>query len=318
MIILTLCVINTLSAQYAPPAGQPGTTAIHADSNVFIGWASDCVIERGPVDISNPQLGDASYGSVENATGKADNGVISLGDGGIATLTFETPLANGDGWDFAVFENSFSDSFLELAFVEVSSNGTDFFRFESVSLTDETLQVGTFDTTDARNIYNLAGKYRAFYGTPFDLSQLEGSTGLDINNIVSIRIIDVVGSIDADFATYDSEGRIINDPWPTPFESSGFDLDAIGVIYNRDNTNITEIVKNQRGMIYPNPASGFFRLNANMDVEKVTLSTLNGTLVKEYNYSSTDVFDLNSIKKGFYIVMVQTKDKVITDILIVH
>jgi hypothetical protein len=46
-----------------------------------------------------------------------------------------------------------------------------------------------------------------------------------------VRIIDVVGSIDPAFGTRDSLGNLINEPFPTPFSSSGFDLDAVGVIH---------------------------------------------------------------------------------------
>ncbi|MFN6048554.1 MAG: T9SS C-terminal target domain-containing protein, partial [Bacteroidota bacterium] len=61
-------------------------------------------------------------GTAAGAEGPAaSNGVVSLGDGGIATLTFDPPITNGDGFDFAVFENTFLDTFLELAFVEVST-----------------------------------------------------------------------------------------------------------------------------------------------------------------------------------------------------
>ena len=53
---------------------------------------------------------------------------------------------------------------------------------------------------------------------------------LDVNNIRYVKVTDVVGDIDPTYATHDSLGNIINDPWPTPFTSSGFDLDAVGVI----------------------------------------------------------------------------------------
>ena len=46
---------------------------------------------------------------------------------------------NGNSWDFCVFENAFNDSFLELGFVEVSSNGNDFYRFPSTSFTQDSL-----------------------------------------------------------------------------------------------------------------------------------------------------------------------------------
>jgi len=228
--IMSLPVLSSL-AQFAPPAGQSGTTAMHSDSSAFVAWASDCELSRGLQDISDFNLGYVSTGDSTMASGIADGtGVVSLGDGGSAVLTFQVPITNGTGWDFAVFENSFSDTFLELAFVEVSSDGINFVRFPATSLTQDSVQVGSFGLLDATKIDNLAGKYRALYGTPFDLEELADHSELDINTITHVRIIDVVGCIQDEYARYDQPGNKINDPWPTPFESGGFDLDAVGVI----------------------------------------------------------------------------------------
>ena len=51
-----------------------------------------------------------------------------------------------------------------------------------------------------------------------------------MNDVIAVRITDVVGSIDPALGTKDSLGNLINDPFPTPFASSGFDLNAVGVI----------------------------------------------------------------------------------------
>ena len=80
-------------------------------------------------------------------------------------------------------------------------------------------------------INNLAGKYRAGYGTPFDLAELADSTGIDIDSIVFVRIVDVVGSIDPEFGSYDAYGHLVNDPFPTTSYSSGFDLSGVAVLY---------------------------------------------------------------------------------------
>jgi len=45
-----------------------------------------------------------------------------------------------------------------------------------------------------------------------------------------VKVIDVIGTIDPQYASRDSFGNIVNDPYPTPFGSCGFDLDAVGVI----------------------------------------------------------------------------------------
>lgn len=219
-------------AQFPPPAGQPGSTAIPAESELFTAWAIGCTVDRGPMDLSNAGAGPASTGEEAMAIGPASmNGVVSLGDGGSAVLTFAQPIANAPGWDLAVFENGYSDTFLELAFVEVSSNGSDFYRFPATSNTQDTVQIDGFGAVDATLVDNFAGKYRAGYGTPFDLEELADRPGLNVNAITHVKIIDAVGCIQAEHASHDRYGHVVNEPWNTPFASSGFDLDAVGVIH---------------------------------------------------------------------------------------
>ena len=231
LLIICILLLGELFAQYSPAAGQIGSTAIHKDSSMFVGWATNSVIERGWQNIANISAGKTTAGDSLSPTGKSGiSGVVSLGDNGSAILTFDGVIKDGPGSDFAVFENSFDGLFLELAFVEVSSDGINFFRFDAVSLTDTTIQTNSFGNTDATKIYNLAGKYRAQYGTPFDLNELVGIPGLDVNNVSHVKVIDVVGKISEPFATFDSQNHAVNDPWPTEFPVGGFDLDAVGVI----------------------------------------------------------------------------------------
>ncbi|MBN2172999.1 MAG: T9SS type A sorting domain-containing protein [Bacteroidales bacterium] len=301
-----LILFSNVFSQYPPPAGQEGSTAIHKDSAIFLNWASECTIEPGPMDISNPAAGLATAGEPGFAIGFADNQIVSLGDGGRATLTFEKHVSNGEGPDFAVFENSFLDDFLELAFVEVSSNGVDFFRFDAVSLTQTMIQIEAFGLLDATKLHNLAGKYRVEYGTPFDLDELDDDPALDKNHITHIRIIDVVGSISDEFATYDSQGNKVNDPWPTPFESSGFDLDAVGVIHEGsqwvDDRRTLSAIK-----VYPNPASDVLFIESGERPENIHLliCDLKGKPVFK---KETEIFSdrkieisLDNLEPGMYI-----------------
>ncbi|MDY0101840.1 MAG: DUF4465 domain-containing protein [Lentimicrobium sp.] len=248
--LLSFTAITTLFAQgtFPPAAGQAGTTAISKDSTIVQSWATGIDLVRGYVQISDTSVyyagtNLASYGQPSAALHMAENaptGVVSLGDGGMATLTFDRLIVNGPGPDFAVFGNSTNDNFLELAFVEVSSDGINFSRFPSVSLTQTTTQTGTSDELDPQNLHNLAGKYRKGFGVPFDLSELPNSSLVNKNTIRFIRITDVKGSIDPLFASKDSQGNIINDPFPTPVDSAGFDLDGIAVINsNVQNTLVT-------------------------------------------------------------------------------
>ncbi len=301
IIILFLFAAVATRAQFAPPAGQEGSTALYTNSSLFVDWASECHLQRGWVNIADTLLGKTIYGSNLSALGKADNDVVSLGDGGIATLKFNKPIINGTGYDFAVFENAFDDNFLELAFVEVSSDSINFFRFPAVSNTQTDAQVETFGTLDATNIHNLAGKYRLFYGVPFDLDELKDVPGLDVNNIVAVRLIDVVGNIDDDFCSYDNNGNKINDPWPTPFESGGFDLDAVGVIHN----NATSVQTNslQTLNIYPNPCID--RVFVSGKILGIRIFDLSGKLLKTVKDSTIKSFDISELPKGFLLVDIE-------------
>lgn len=263
-IILITGAFPTFS-QYAPAAEEPGSTAVHKDSPLFVAWGSRCTVNRGYIKISDTTLvyngsNRANHGNTGNALGKADGKIVSLGDGGTAIFTLDTAITDNDGFDFVVFENGFKSQeppqnyFLELAFVEVSSDGSHFVRFPAVSETPAATQVSTFGQIDPAQIHNLAGKYTVNYGTPFDLYELSDSSGIDIENITHVRIIDVVGNINDTYASFDVNGNKVNDPWPTPFASGGFDLDALGIINQRDvQTDVIGNATLTALKIFPNP-----------------------------------------------------------------
>ena len=248
---------NSATQQFVPPAG------IYYTEPTL--WATGVVnFSPGPVEITDPSGAKANYGTPQSALGASDAinatyvpgsppPVVSLGDGGSITLSFSTPIANGPGADLAVYENGFeingnpNSDYLELGTVAVSSDGIHFFTFPSVSLTPTTpasAQVGSFGGLDPRNLYNLAGSDLAGYGTPFDLSDLSGinSPYLNLNDITEVRVTDVIGNIDTSMGvnTYTDDDaknpifnglwttdHVINDPYPTDFNTGGFDLDAI-------------------------------------------------------------------------------------------
>lgn len=294
---------------YPPAAGQPGSSAIHKDSSIFVNWAVSCQVQRGLQDLSNPALGYATAGDSSMVPGKAGNGTaVSLGDGGMATLIFSIPLRNGPGFDFAVFENAFDDSFLELAFVEVSSDGQHYERFAAHSLTDTLLQKGAFDPLNPTKLNNLAGKYRANYGTPFDLQELAGKPGLNVNRITHMRLIDVVGSLNTAWCSRDAYGNKINDPWPTPFPSSGFDLDAVGVIHQDQSAGLKQNEASGQSLIlWPNPAASASILNCSVTPEEVWLLEQGGTLIPLLHQA--DKIVLPALASGLYILELKVAGK---------
>lgn len=215
---------HLLAGPYAPAAGQIGSQAIASDSPQIVAWATE---------VANYSLGtnvDAGFRTPDNSLGPSDplggeaNAIpdtVSLGRGGQITLTFDHPIRDGVGDDFAVFENSFSDSFLELAFVEVSDDGTNFTRFANDSLT--TNAVEAFGSLDPTDIDGLAGKVRGGFGVGFDLADV------GVDQATHVRLTDIIG----DGSVTDSSGDPIYDPFATT-GSAGFDLDAVGVIHHAE------------------------------------------------------------------------------------
>jgi len=235
------------SAEAGPYSGPTDTThpidpAIPSTSPLFVEWANGIdanrtyFAPRGSTTISSTGF---------NSLGDLDATQIANGDApGYLTVTFPRGIRNGAGHDFAVFENGFVFPsvpylFAEFAFVEVSSNGTDFARFPAIS-TNTTWQ-GTFGQSfggfDVTNVHNLAGKHANGFGTPFDLDDLLGDPlvlggVVNLNNIQYVKLVDIPGS----GAFLDSLGNPILDAWLTSSPTGGFDFrlpvgQGVGVIH---------------------------------------------------------------------------------------
>lgn len=248
-LLLGLLLAQGVSAQFTTDAG------IALDDPSILDWGAAPLIERGLQQLDTSQLGPATVGVAADGAGVADLLVVSLGERGTATYTFDPAIGNGPGWDLAVFENGFASGngfFLELAFVEVSSDGEHFVRFPATSLTSTNEQITTFGLLNPSQLHQLAGKYEGGLGTPFDLAVLADSTGIDLQHISQVRIVDVLGQLAN--GDRDEAGRPINDPWPTPFASSGFDLDALA--YRYLGTTASQELENKLSelLVYPNPA----------------------------------------------------------------
>lgn len=296
-------------AQFAPAVGQAGTTAMYKDSSAFVGWATKCHIARGLQDISVSSGPYATVGDSSSALGIAGTtGVVSLGDGGMAILQFSSPIIDGNGPDLAVFENGFDDSFLELAFVEVSSDGSNYFRFPAVSNTDSTTQTGSFGLTDPTKLNNLAGKYRANYGTPFDLADIPDNLLLNKQAITHVRIIDVVGCIQNQYCTRDANNNKVNDPWPTAFGSGGFDLDAVGVIHWQGTPSSLKEQAFTAITVYPNPAMEdlHFIIHTSGNYEVAVINVLGETILQARNTSSLFI---GALPEGVYTLEINLGDK---------
>ncbi len=322
LLFLFLCFNSIFSQNFAPQVGFNNSDAVHKDRGIIVNWAKDCKVKRGYINISDTTItysgsNKATFGADSNAIGEADGvlNVVSLGDGGFAELYFNPPIYNGEGFDFAVFENAIihqqdsSLAFLELAFVEVSSDGQKFYRFPSVSEYPSYKQVRAFDYLDCSYFHNLAGKYPAFYGTPFDLDDLiEFSSELDLNRITHIRIIDVIGTINQDFASFDMFGNIINDPFPTPFNSGGFDLDAVGVI-----NQLVNFESYKKILLYPNPVKDILNIYHKDNIKRIVICDMQKKIIFENEFNSSYCqINLTDYETGVYFLYINSENEILT------
>lgn len=217
--------LGSLAFRYA--GGEEG---IAEDDEAILAWASE-VHDYAPGTNVTARWRDPTGALGAPGRGaeglQATNSLVSLGDGGTITLGFPLPLRDGPGPDFAVFENGMpfgEGAFLELAQVEVSSDGTNFVRFPCHSL--EKQPQGPYDDTSDTTAYGgLAGTTWQGRGNLFDLAALPANALLDPDHVTHVRIRDVTG----DGSVLDDWGNPIFDPYPTA-ESGGFDLSGVGAM----------------------------------------------------------------------------------------
>ena len=306
-LILIVFTSQVLLAQYAPAAGEPNTTAIYMDSSIIVAWAT------GYKDTLFGEDVDDQWKTPEKALGKAQGtsgDIVCLGRSGEITFTFDAFIINQEGPDFVTFENGFSDTFLELGWVEVSQDGINFVRFPNHSLTEE--PVDAFGDVDPTKINGYCSKYKQGYGTPFDLDSVH------LDSIRFVKLIDISGEGNA----YDSDGHIIYDPYKTT-GSAGLDIDAIGVIHAGVlQENIKEVSKHQL-RIYPNPAQDILQIEFHTShIKQLVIYDLSGEMVKEINlenYSALNTYQIqvDDLKNGIYFLRIDAQKYQITKKLII-
>ena len=173
--------------------------------------------------------------------------VHSLGLGGFLTLGFDVVIVDGPGADLLFAENPFtsttdpSQTFAEVFFVEVSTDGVSFARVPT-SYTGPQVDPGPFSFTNM-GYYMGFGGLIAPVANPVEPTDIVGSGGdaidlavlrndplvvngsVDLNDIREVRLVDARSGIDTD-----SNGVFIRDPG-----SGSADVDAVTVLQHRDN-----------------------------------------------------------------------------------
>ena len=205
--------------------------AIPSNSPRFVEWANNISSLASGLTHFAPRGSTTISLTDYNSLGDLDAAQIANGDSpGFLTVTFPHGVTNGAGADFAIFENGFTFGspyglFVDLAYVEVSTDGVQFARFPNLSLNTAPVQgSGAFAGYDMSNVWNLAGKHAQSFGTPFNLDDLVTnalvlSGEVRLNDIQYVKIVDIPGN----GAFKDSLGNGILDNWLTS-GTGGFDF----------------------------------------------------------------------------------------------
>lgn len=184
-----------------------------------------------------------------NALGTNDGTVHSLGNGGSLTLGFGVVITDGPGADLIVAENPFTsttapwESFAELCFVEVSSDGLHFARVPS-RYTGPQVDPGPFAFLHSGWFGNLVGSGGVNLGVAdaqdvvraggdaIDLADLAGdplvrSGVVDLHAITQVRLVDVLNGVDVD-----AHGTTIRDTG-----GGSADIDGVTVVQHQGSQN---------------------------------------------------------------------------------
>jgi hypothetical protein len=210
---------------------NPIDGAIPSNSPRLVEWANNISSLASGLTYFAPRGSTTISLTGYNCLGDLNATQFANGDSpGFLTVTFPQGITNGLGADFAIFENGFTFGspnglFVDLAYVEISTNGLAFARFPNLSLNTAPVQgSGAFAGYDMSNVWNLAGKHAQGFGTPFNLDDLLTdalvlSGEVNLNNIQYVKLVDIPGN----GAFKDSLGNGILDNWLTS-GTGGFDF----------------------------------------------------------------------------------------------
>lgn len=207
--------------------------------------------------------------------------LCSIGIGGEITVGLKNGvIRNGEGVDFIIFENAFQrlidgKIFAEPAIVSVSQDGVNFIVFPYNEWTLEGMagktptngQISPFDYPDCG-------------GDGFDLSVV----GLDYITHIKIKDVSLIVTINATHPYYQPQ-----------FLVSGFDLDAISILYP-DYSSIIDLTDEK-----PSIQELKDRFVVNIDKGKVYVYNLQGVLVYSIEANSLCEIPKSKLPKGFLI-----------------
>ena len=83
---------------------------------------------------------------------------------------------------------------------------------------------------------------------------------------------------------------------------------------DRNEPNVIEVRISTAISIFPNPATHYFKVTNNDNIQQLVVTDLLGKKVKMFSYASEKQYNVQDLRKGMYLVQIISKDQKIMKI----
>ena len=83
---------------------------------------------------------------------------------------------------------------------------------------------------------------------------------------------------------------------------------------DRNETNALQVRTSTSISIFPNPATHYFKVTDNDNIQQLVITDLLGKKVKMFPYAPETQYDVQDLRKGMYLVQIISKDQKILKI----
>ena len=84
---------------------------------------------------------------------------------------------------------------------------------------------------------------------------------------------------------------------------------STGVDKKGNDPNVIEIQSSTSITIFPNPATHYFKVTDNDNIQELIVTDLLGKKVMQYYYSPDKQYDVQDLRKGMYLVQIISKEQ---------
>lgn len=84
---------------------------------------------------------------------------------------------------------------------------------------------------------------------------------------------------------------------------------STGVVKKGIDANVIEVQSSTSISIFPNPATHYFKVTDNDNIQELVVTDLLGKKVKQFSYAPEKQYDVQDLRKGMYLIQIISKDQ---------